>query len=112
MKQHELQEQCDDRDGLLDEEEGCDGALGEEEGSGCEMGAEEGRRYEVGTEERVVNMKKYVRVPVMPKAKFQTRSFRTYDVGRPGHTKAVIGRLKAGPHKGKTRVHVLLYPRK
>ena len=46
---------------------------------------------------------------VMPKSKFQVGSFRTLDVGRPGHTKLVIGRLKSGPHKGKTRTQEVLW---
>jgi hypothetical protein len=55
--------------------------------------------------------KHYTRVKVMPTSKFQKGSFRTLDIGRPGHTKAIIGRLKTGPHKGKTRVQELLYSR-
>jgi hypothetical protein len=54
-------------------------------------------------------MRGYVRHTVMPKVKFQAKSFRTMDPGRIGHTKLVIGRLKAGPHKGKTRVHQILW---
>lgn len=53
-------------------------------------------------------MKGYRRTVVMPKSKFQKGSFRTIDPGRIGHTKLVIGRLKAGPHKGKTRTHEVL----
>ena len=57
-------------------------------------------------------MKRYTRVPVMAKSKFQKGSFRTIDPGRPGHTKLVIGRLKVGPHKGKTRVQEILYSKR
>jgi hypothetical protein len=53
--------------------------------------------------------KRYIHKSVMSKTKFQKGSFRTIDPGRPGHTKLVIGRLKAGPHKGKTRVQKILY---
>ena len=52
---------------------------------------------------------KYTRTRVMAPSKFQKRSFRTIDPGRPGHTKLVIGRLKTGPHRGKTRVQAILY---
>lgn len=54
-------------------------------------------------------MAKYIRHTVMSKAKFQPKSFKTIDPGRPGHTKLVIGRLKSGIHKGKTRVHQILW---
>lgn len=54
-------------------------------------------------------MKMYRRTQVMPKSKFQKGSFRTIDPGGPGHLKLVIARLKAGPHKGKTRVQEILY---
>lgn len=53
-------------------------------------------------------MKMYRRHVVMPKSKFQKGSFRTLDVGRPKHTVLIIGRLKAGLHKGKTRTHEVL----
>ena len=53
-------------------------------------------------------MKAYRRMVVAPKAKFQKGSFRTMDVGRPKHTLLVIGRLKAGLHKGKTRTQAVL----
>lgn len=54
-------------------------------------------------------VKMYTRKLVQSKSKFMKGSFRTVDVGRPGHTKIVVGRLKAGPHKGKTRTHEILY---
>ena len=54
-------------------------------------------------------MKRYTRQIVSPKSKFEKGSFRTIDPGRPGHMKMVIGRLKAGPHKGKTRAQALLW---
>jgi hypothetical protein len=53
-------------------------------------------------------MKNYRRSVVLPKSVFQKGSFRTIDVGRPKHTVLVIGRLKSGPHVGKTRTHEVL----
>jgi len=57
-------------------------------------------------------VKYYERHRVTPLNKFVKGSFRTIDPGRPGHTKLVIGRLKAGIHKGKTRVQAILYEKK
>lgn len=54
-------------------------------------------------------MKSYTRVRVAAPSKFKKGSFRTIDPGRPSHTKLVIGRLKTGPHAGKTRVQAILY---
>jgi hypothetical protein len=54
-------------------------------------------------------MKHYRRMQVAPKSKFIKGSFRTLDVGRPKHTKIIIGRLKAGQHKGKTRAQEVLF---
>jgi hypothetical protein len=55
--------------------------------------------------------KNYIRQRVVSPSKFTRGSFRTIDSGRVGKTKLVIGRLRAGPHKGKTRVQAILYSR-
>lgn len=52
--------------------------------------------------------KKYTHTQVAPLSKFVKGSERTIDPGRPGHTKLVVGRLKSGTHKGKTRLVTIL----
>ena len=53
-------------------------------------------------------MKQYIHTQIVPLNKFVKGSERTIDPGRPGHTKLVVGRLKSGPHAGKTRVQAIL----
>lgn len=53
--------------------------------------------------------KRYARYRQVEPSKFIKGSFRTLDVGRPGHTKLIIGRLKG---KKTTTVQSILKERK
>jgi hypothetical protein len=53
--------------------------------------------------------KHYARERLRNPSEFQKSSFRTYDVGRKGHTKIIIGKLKS---TGKWRTQAVLHSRK
>jgi len=52
--------------------------------------------------------KHYARERLRNPSEFQKSSFRTYDVGRKGHTKIIIGKLKS---TGKWRTQAVLHSR-